>query len=46
MPVRVICIAIMNIANIMFNFYLYMYLEDKRRESTGMKIIHIPFMEN
>ena len=38
MPVRVISLSIMNIANIMCNFYLYMYLEDKRKESTGKKL--------
>ena len=40
MPVRVITITAMNIVNIMCNFYLYMYLEDKRKESIGMSHTH------
>ena len=40
MPLRVIALTAMNIVNIMCNFYLYMYLEDKRKESTGMSHVH------
>ena len=35
MPVRSVILFIMNFANIMCNFYLFQYLEDKRKESTG-----------
>ena len=35
MPVRSVILLIMNFANIMCNFYLFKYLEDKRKESTG-----------
>ena len=40
MPLRVIALTVMNIVNIMCNFYLYMYLEDKRKDSTGMSHKH------
>ena len=36
MPVRVISLTIMNMGNIMCNFYLYMYLEERRKDSIGM----------
>ena len=36
MPVRTLILFVMNLVNIMCNFYLFQYLEDKRKESIGL----------
>ena len=36
MPVRTLLLFVMNVVNIVCNFYLFQYLEDKRRENTGI----------
>ena len=36
MPVRTLLLFVMNVVNIVCNFYLFLYLEDKRKENTGI----------
>ena len=36
MPVRTLILVAMNLVNILCNFYLFQYLEDKRKESIGL----------
>ena len=36
MPVRTLLLFVMNVVNIVCNFYLFQYLEDKRKENTGI----------
>ena len=39
MPVRTLLLFVMNVVNIVCNFYLFQYLEDKRKENTGIFVI-------
>ena len=41
MPVRTLLLFVMNVVNIVCNFYLFQYLKDKRKENTGIFIIRV-----
>ena len=38
MPLRTLLLFVMNVVNIVCNFYLFQYLEDKRKENTGISL--------